>query len=89
MKPTLITLLTMGCFALGAPAVAQGDLTQMQINTKRALMEYGFRDVDVTALSTAQMAQIAHLSSSELGVASIKGQVGAVLGNSLLKSLFN
>ena len=74
--------------SLAGPVAADRGLTSLQTDIARELPKYGFRDVDVKSLSTAQVAHIRHLLYSDRGVAHIRGNIGAILGNSLTKSLF-
>ena len=89
MKTTLTALACAATLALTMPGVAQNNKSQLQLNTQRALEQYGYRGVDVTSLSTRQMAQITFFASSDLGTGRIKGQIGAVLGKSIIRTVFN
>ncbi len=73
---------------LAAPVYADEPLTHLQRTVSTELKTYGFKDVDVRSLSSGQIAHIHHLLYSDRGVAQIRGQIGAILGDSLLKSVF-
>lgn len=81
-KPLLIAAL------LASPAVAQSTLTPLQASVAAELPNYGFEDVDVTTLSSGKLAHINHLLHSDKSVAQIRGNIGAVLGDSLVRTLF-
>ncbi len=83
-KPILIAAI----LAAPLPALAQPKLTQLQASVAAELPHYGFRDVDVTTLSSGTLAHINHLLHSDKSVAQIRGNIGAVLGDSALKTLF-
>ncbi|MEP5760826.1 MAG: hypothetical protein ABJ327_16250 [Litoreibacter sp.] len=89
MKTTLIALTCAVTLALTMPSAAQNNKSQLQLNTQRALEQYGYRGVDVSSLSTRQMAQITFFASSDFGTARIKGQIGAVLRKSGIRRSFN
>lgn len=75
--------------SLAAPVWAEAELTPLQADVARELPNYGFKDVDVRDLSSAQIAHIRHHLYSDNGTAKIRGNIGAVLGDSLIKTLFN
>ena len=56
------------------------DLTPLQRSVSTELQNYGFADVDVTTLSTDQIAEISQLLHSNKGTAQITGTIGAILG---------
>jgi hypothetical protein len=53
------------------------------------LRRYGFDDVDVRRLSTAQRAAIHHFAHSDLPESQIRSQIGATLRGGLLQRLFD
>ncbi len=71
------------------PVTANNGLTPLQADVARELPKYGFTDVDVTSLTPAQIGHIKHLLYSNHGTARIRGNIGAILGDSILKTLFN
>lgn len=75
--------------ALAAPLSAETPLTPLQQDVASELPNYGFNDVDVRSLSPAQIAHIKHLLYSNQSVAKIRGNIGAVLGDSLIRTLLN
>ncbi|MEP3347310.1 MAG: hypothetical protein ABJN34_07215 [Litoreibacter sp.] len=83
MKHILIAAL-IGTFALPAAA---NNLTQLQRGAQVALHNYGYHDVDVTELNTAQLAQIRHLAGSGKGHGDIRGSIGAVVRNGIVNFL--
>lgn len=74
--------------ALPGTASANTGLDQMQRTVANELPIYGFGDVDVAALSTAQLHHIHLILFSGRSNAQIRGNIGAVLGDSLLKTVF-
>lgn len=68
-------------------AHAQSGLTQLQISVARELPKFGYRNVDVTTLSTGKIAHIHYLLFSNNSVAHIRGSIGAVLGRSVIGNL--
>ncbi|MEM7472483.1 MAG: hypothetical protein AAF340_14125 [Pseudomonadota bacterium] len=73
---------------LATPSWAERPLDTLEASVATELPNYGFKDVDVRDLSTGQIAHIHHLLYSGKGVADIRGQIGAVLGDSLIRSFF-
>lgn len=71
--------------SLAAPVAAADSLTQLQSSASRALQTYGYADVDPTQLSSAQLAQINHLAGSNKGHGDIRGSIGAVIENRIVK----
>ena len=67
--------------SLAGPVAASNQLAE---EVSRILPQYGFTNVDIDSLNSAQLAQIKHLAGSNKGVGTIRGQIGAVLGNSIL-----
>lgn len=76
--------------ALAMPGIASANigLNQLQQTVANELPIYGFDDVDVASLSTAQLHHINLILFSGRSNARIRGNIGAVLGDSLLKSVF-
>lgn len=83
----LRTVLIAGLLSITA-ANARSDLTPLQASVAAELPNYGFHDVDVTDLSSGKLAHINHLIHSNKSVAQIRGNIGAVLGDSLIKTVF-
>jgi len=77
-----LTIATLVAITLALPAAAAPTLTQGQASAQHSLMEYGYRNVDVTKLNASQLAQIHYLASSSFGVGRVRGQIGAVLRQS-------
>ncbi len=71
--------------SLAAPVAAADDLTQLETSVSRVLQTYGYGDVDPRQLNSAQLAQINHLAGSSKGHADIRGSIGAVIGNRIVK----
>lgn len=65
--------------ALSGAASASQDSTRAHL--KQTLPQYGFSEVDVDSLSSAQVAQINHILHSSKPASDIRGGIGAVLGN--------
>ncbi|MDU8943968.1 hypothetical protein [Ovoidimarina sediminis] len=77
---TRILLLTIA-LALTAPA-AQA-LTQLELSVRQDLREYGFRDVDVEKLTTAQLVAISHIAHAKNdNKGGKRAQIRSVLGKS-------
>ena len=74
---------------LAGPVAAAGNLTQLQASVSKVLPVYGYSDVDVTKLSSAQLAQINHLAGSNRGHGAIRGSIGAVIENRIVNFLRN
>lgn len=74
--------------SLASPSWAERPLDSLEASVAMELPNYGFDDVDVRDLSTGQIAHIHHLLYSGKGTAEIRGQIGAVLGDSLIRSFF-
>lgn len=72
---------------LAGPVAAESKPAQQDLDVARELPKYGFKDYDLSTLSTAQVAQIRHLLYSSKGVGDIRGQIGAILRGGLLRSL--
>ncbi len=72
---------------LAGPLYAQENLTQLQKSVAHVLPQYGYADVDVTQLSSSQLAQINHLAGSNKGHGDIRGSIGAVIDRRLLNAL--
>ncbi len=81
-------LLVILSLALPAGAFANTGLDQLQQTIANELPIHGFDDVDVTELSTAQLHHIHMLLFSGRSAAQIRGNIGAILGDSLLKTIF-
>ncbi|WP_394197552.1 hypothetical protein [Litoreibacter albidus] len=79
-------ILTVTLAALALPAAA--SQSPMRDHLKNELPTWGYSDVDVDGLTRAQVVHINHLLHSNKTPAQIRGNIGAVLGDSLLKSLF-
>lgn len=82
MKLTHLALIALTAAALAQPSLAREKLTQLESSVQHSLADYGFRDVDVTALNRSQVAQIKHLASSGTGTGRIRGQIAAILRRS-------
>ena len=82
MKHTIIGLTLLSVLAATAPASASPDPIREHI--KKELPYYGFRDVDVDGLTSAQVAHINYLLHSNNSASGIKGGIGAVLGDSII-----
>ena len=80
---TLAAILT----ALALPAAA--SQAPIREHLKHELPTWGYADVDVDGLTTAQVSHINHLLHSNKSPAQIRGNIGAILGDSILKTLFN
>jgi len=80
----LMVILTL---SLPGAALASG-LTPAQQTVANELPWYGFDDVDVTSLSTAQLSHLHLILFSKRSASQIRGNIGAVLGDSVLKSIF-
>lgn len=72
--------------ALAAPALA--SQTQIRDHLKNELPIWGYADVDVDGLTRAQVVHINHLLHSNKSPSQIRGNIGAILGDSMLKTLF-
>lgn len=72
--------------SLAGPVTA-GGTSQLERSVATILPQYGYSDVDVSTLDSAQLAQIKHLAGSNKGQGDIRGQIGAVLGNSIIDFL--
>ncbi|MDA8746936.1 hypothetical protein N9M66_01855 [Litoreibacter sp.] len=72
---------------LAGPVLAETSLTQLQRSVSHVLPTYGYSDVDVRKLNSAQLAQINHLAGSNKGHADIRGSIGAVIENRIVKFL--
>jgi hypothetical protein len=83
MKVLIVVL----ALSLPGAALANG-LSQAQQTVANELPLYGFKDVDVTTLSTAQLSHIQLILFSHRSSAQIRGNIGAVLGNSMLNTVF-
>lgn len=83
LKPFLVAAL----LAISG-AHAQSGLTPLQASVAAELPSYGYHDVDVTTLSSTKLAHIHHLLYSDKSVSQIRGNIGAVLGKSLISSVF-
>ncbi|GFE65028.1 hypothetical protein [Litoreibacter roseus] len=81
MKRTSLTVVLAFLAGTGA-AVAN---SQLEASVARELPRYGFADVDVSRLSTGQLAHINHLLHSNRGTSEIRGLIGAVLGKSVIR----
>jgi len=71
--------------SLAAPVAAADSLTQLQSSASHVLQTYGYADVDPTQLNSAQLAQINHLAGSNKGHGAIRGSIGAVIENRIVK----
>ncbi len=72
--------------ALALPAAA--SQAPIRDHLKQELPTWGYRNVDVDGLSRAQVVHINHLLHSNKSPSQIRGNIGAILGDSLLKTLF-
>ena len=72
---------------LAGPVLADSNLTQLQRSVARVLPVYGYTNVDVTKLNSAQLAHINHLAGSSKGHADIRGSIGAVIDNRIVRFL--
>ena len=83
-------LLTLALVAicLSTPVAANDPQSSVKTNLARELPKYGFKDVDLDALSNNKIMHINHLIHSNKSVAQLRGNIGAVLGDSLFKTLF-
>lgn len=70
--------------SLAGPVAANDQLAN---EVQNILPKYGYTNVDISELNSAQLAQIKHLAESNKGVGTIRGQIGAVLGNSIINFL--
>ncbi len=70
---------------LAGPVLAGTNLTQLQRSVANVLPTYGYANVDVQSLNSAQLAQINHLAGSGKGHADIRGSIGAVIENRIVK----
>lgn len=86
MKPLLTALLLA---AVAVPATATASTTPIRESLKGELPIWGFGDVDVDGLTRAQVIHINHLLHSNKSPSQIRGNIGAILGDSLIKNLFN
>jgi len=84
MRVLFLTLI----LSLPAAALANDGLTQIQRAVANELPTYGFNDVDVTQLTTSQLSHIHVILFSNRSNAQIRGNIGAILGNSLLNFIF-
>lgn len=71
---------------LALPAAA--SQAPMRDHLKQELPIWGYGDVDVDGLTRQQVVHINHLLHSNKTPAQIRGNIGAVLGDSFLKTLF-
>ncbi|PTX57492.1 hypothetical protein C8N43_2162 [Litoreibacter ponti] len=80
---SLVAILAVGA-ALAGPVAANDGLSQLQRSAAWTLKNYGYEDVDVTTLSTAQLAQIQHIANnSSQGAGNIRGSIGAIVRGGL------
>ncbi len=86
MQKLIATVLIAAC--LTTPAIARDHLSSVKTNLERELPNYGFADVDLNSLSSTQIMHINHLLYSNKSVSQIRGNIGAILGDSLIKTLF-
>ena len=75
--------------AIGATAVPAAALTQLQTSVQNDLRDYGFHEVDVTQLSTAQLAAIHSIAHSRGREGGKRAMIRSTLGGpDTLRSLF-
>lgn len=72
--------------ALALPASA--SQSPMRDHVAQELPIWGYTDVDVQTLTRRQVVHINHLLHSNKSPSQIRGNIGAVLGDSILKMLF-
>lgn len=82
MTRLILTSLVAALLAASGPASA--NTTPMRQHLKNELPTYGFKDVDVDGLTNVQVAHIHHLLHSNKSPAKIRGNIGAILGDSIL-----
>lgn len=63
---------------------ASANSSPMRENVKNQLPIWGFGDVDVDSLSSSQVVHINHLLHSNKSPSQIRGNIGAILGDSAL-----
>ena len=85
MKNLIITLGL--AVSLVAPLQARDAQASVRDHLKQTLPTYGFRDVDVDSLTSSQVMHINHLLHSNKTTSQIRGNIGAVLGDSFLNVL--
>jgi hypothetical protein len=78
--------LTAIAVALALPAAA--SQAPMRDHLKHELPTWGYSNVDVDGLTRRQVVHINHLLHSNKTPAQIRGNIGAILGDSILKTLF-
>jgi hypothetical protein len=88
MKTQSLAAILALALCASAPAMARDNLTPIQADVASQLPNYGFHDVDVRSLSSGKLAHIHHLLYSNKSVAQIRGNIGAVLGDSLISTIF-
>lgn len=81
---TRITTLTSLVLLAGIIAF-QAETSPMREHLKQELPQYGFSNVDVDSLTSTQVAHINHLLHSNKSSSQIRGNIGAILGDSLLR----
>ena len=77
-------LLTAAFVVFALPALSYGQ-AQLRDSLKTELPQWGFKNVDVDGLSAAQVAHINHLLHSNKSTSQIRGNIGAILGDSIFK----
>lgn len=78
------TILTAALILCAVPALGYGQ-AQIRDHIKDELPLWGFKDVDVDGLTAAQVAHINHLLHSNKSTSQIRGNIGAILGDSIFK----
>lgn len=79
--------LTLTAIALALALPAAANQTPTRNHLKQELPTWGYRNVDVDGLSSVQVAHIRHLLHSDKSPAQIRGNIGAILGDSIIKTL--
>ncbi|MEM9433236.1 MAG: hypothetical protein AAGA12_04890 [Pseudomonadota bacterium] len=74
--------------AVSTPVVAQDNLESIKADLAIELPRYGYKNVDLDSLSTVKIMHIRHLIYSNKSQSQIRGHIGAVLGRSLIGTIF-
>lgn len=80
--------LTFAAIAVAVALPAAASQAPIREHLKQELPTWGYSDVDVDGLTRAQVVHINHLLHSNKSPSQIRGNIGAILGDSLLKTLF-
>lgn len=80
---TLLFNIVVGLTAAGT-VEAREKYQSLRTNVAQNLPFYGFQDVDVDSLTTHQLLTINHLLHSSRSTNSVRAQINATLGNSVL-----